>query len=49
MGVDVATFQFLLEGFSPLWDRIPVRRVDVQQEGTVRLGRRSLDVVAGCG
>ncbi|KAL0056665.1 hypothetical protein AAF712_016730 [Marasmius tenuissimus] len=52
MGVDVATFHYLLEGpgyFRETWENTPIPRDDVSSAGAPRLGRRSLDAPGALG
>ncbi|KAI7944016.1 hypothetical protein MJO28_011544 [Puccinia striiformis f. sp. tritici] len=47
MGIDVATFDNLLDRFEPLWNTITLPRNDVNPNGHPKCARRSLDA-AGC-
>lgn len=50
MGVDVATFQYILEsGFEQRWDETTILRPDVRRTGRPRLGGRSLDAAGVLG
>lgn len=50
MGVDVATFDFLLaSGFQHAWETTPIPRGDVNPVGHIRLGARSLDAPGALG
>ncbi|KAJ8503054.1 hypothetical protein ONZ45_g11200 [Pleurotus djamor] len=52
MGVDVATFDLLLNGpghFAERWNAMPIPRADTSSSGIPRLGRRSLDGAGALG
>ncbi|KIK52702.1 hypothetical protein GYMLUDRAFT_250962 [Collybiopsis luxurians FD-317 M1] len=52
MGLDVATFHFILEGhghFADVWDSTPIPRGDVSQAAAPRVGMRSLDAAGALG
>ncbi|KNE88810.1 hypothetical protein PSTG_17753, partial [Puccinia striiformis f. sp. tritici PST-78] len=47
MGIDVATFDNLLDRFEPLWNTITLPRNNVNPDGHPKCARQSLDA-AGC-
>ncbi|KAA1126785.1 hypothetical protein PGTUg99_020147 [Puccinia graminis f. sp. tritici] len=49
MGVDVQTFEALLEHFNAAWDLEAIYRADVNPNGAPQLARRSLDAAGGLG
>jgi hypothetical protein len=49
MGIDVRTFDDLLERFSVRWDYSTIDRADVDRNGAPQTGRRSLDAAGTLG
>ncbi|KAJ3969197.1 hypothetical protein EV361DRAFT_364709 [Lentinula raphanica] len=49
MGIDVATFDFLLNHFTVTWNQNPIPREDANPHGKPRLGGRSLDAAGALG
>ncbi|KAJ8509483.1 hypothetical protein ONZ45_g8351 [Pleurotus djamor] len=49
MGVDVATFTYILGFFASIWDSTPIPRNDVNAFAAPRLNRRSLDAAGALG
>lgn len=50
MGIDVATFDYLLEaGFAAIWDSTSIPRTDANPSGQPRTRGRSLDAIGGLG
>ncbi|KAA1095259.1 hypothetical protein PGT21_013668 [Puccinia graminis f. sp. tritici] len=49
MGVDVRTFEAMLQLFNAAWDSEAICRADVNPNGAPQLARRSLDAAGGLG